>query len=98
MANPSYAFVKTDSTFPRCPRIAEGVNPVAVEMKPRRNRLQVSVLKRLEAGLPPTRSQRFRLHIQTVWRHRRNQNPHRIGFQLRGILRALFRRDRKRMN
>jgi len=62
-------------------------------MKPKRNRLQVRVLKTLETGLPPTRWQRFRLHIHTVWRHRRRQTPSRVNFQLKGILRTFFKRD-----
>lgn len=65
-------------------------------MKPGRNRLQSNVLKRLEAGLPPTRWQRFCLHFLTIWRLRGKQKFQRIMFHLRGVVRVFLPGKRKK--
>ena len=65
-------------------------------MKTRKNRLQQSVLKRLEAGLPPTRWQRFCLHFLTVWRLRGKPKLQPIMFHLRSVARVFFQGNRKK--
>jgi hypothetical protein len=65
-------------------------------MKAKRNRLQHAVLKRLEAGLPPTRWHQFRLHLQTAWRHRHKLNLQRTLYHLRGIWGLIFIGNRKK--
>jgi Zn-dependent protease len=59
-------------------------------MKPGRNRLQLSVLKRLEAGLAPTRWQQLRLHMLAAWRRGRRLNIQRLWYHVKGVLRVLW--------
>jgi len=59
-------------------------------MKPGRNRLQLSVFKRLEAGLPPTRWQQLRLHMHPAWRRGRRLNVQRLWFHVKGVLRVFW--------
>ena len=60
------------------------------QMKPTRNRLQLRVLRRLEAGHPPTHWQQFRLHIHTAWRRRRHWSFHRLWFHIKGVSRLFW--------
>ena len=60
-------------------------------MKPHRNKLQIRVLKRLEAGLPPTRWQQFILHLFTMIRQFRRKRFSNIWFHSQGALRAVWR-------
>ena len=59
-------------------------------MKPRRNHLQQRVLQRLEAGLPPTRWQQFRLHLQTMVRQLRHRRFSTIWFHGKGVARIAW--------
>jgi hypothetical protein len=61
-------------------------------MKRRQNRLESSVLSRLEAGLPLTRWQQARLHVQTACRHGWRLNASKAWFHVRGVLRVLSKR------
>jgi Zn-dependent protease len=59
-------------------------------MKTRRTRLEIGILRRLEAGLPPTRWQQFRLHVQTMWRHGRALNIHKAWYHIKGVCRIVW--------
>ena len=59
-------------------------------MKPYRNKFQVRVLKRLEAGLPPTRWQQLILHLHTIARQIRRKKFSTIWFHGKGILRSVW--------
>ncbi len=59
-------------------------------MKPRRNHLQQHVLQRLEAGLPPTRWQQLRLHLQTMMRQLRHRRFSTIWFHGKGVARIVW--------
>ena len=59
-------------------------------MKPPRNRLQQRVRQRLEAGLPPTRWQQFRLHLQTMVRQLRHRRFSTIWFHGKGVARIAW--------
>lgn len=64
---------------------------IAPEVKHKRNQLQLGVLKRLEAGLPPTRWQQLRLHLQTAWRRRYHWSIHSSWFHVKGVARVFWR-------
>lgn len=59
-------------------------------MKTRRNQLQLSVLRRLEAGLPLTRWQQFRMHIQTMRRHGRTLDSRKMWYHIKGVFRIVW--------
>jgi Zn-dependent protease len=96
VAEAEYLLVRTES--PPVPNTVPSTsqNPCPCIMKPKRNRLQRTVLKRLEAGLPPTCWQQVRLHLQTAWRNKRKQNARRLRFHFAGILRVFSRRRKER--
>lgn len=58
--------------------------------------LEANVLKRLEAGLPVTRSQCIRLHSCAAARKLRHGKLDTVGFHIRGVFRELFRFRRNR--
>ena len=60
-------------------------------MKPHRNKLQLRVLKRLEAGLPPTRWQQLILHLKTMVRQLRRKRFFTIWFHGKGIARLVWK-------
>lgn len=61
-----------------------------------RQTLEADVLRRLEAGLPVTRSQCIRLHSGAAARKLRHGKLDTVGFHVRGIFRELFRFRRNR--
>ena len=60
-------------------------------MKPKKNRLQLRVLRRLESGQPPTRWQQFMLHLLTMARQLRRRRFSSLWFHGKGLLRIVWK-------
>jgi len=60
-------------------------------MKYQRNKFQIRVLKRLEAGLPPTRWQQLILHLLTMVRQLRRKRFSTLWFHGKGIARLVWK-------
>lgn len=60
-------------------------------MRRSRNPFQVSVPERLEAGLPPSRWQQFRLPLQAAWRRRRDTSVRWARSSVKGVGRFFWK-------
>jgi hypothetical protein len=56
----------------------------------RKTRLEKDILKRARKGLPPSRWQQMELHFRTACRQGWRQNPRKMFFYFKSVLRGLF--------
>jgi len=61
-----------------------------LKTKRKKTGLERRVLKRVKSGLPPTRWQQMELHFRTACRQGLKQNPRKVVFYFKGVLRGLF--------